>query len=288
MYLYIIATNLNGVKMFNKILIPTDGTGLEDHAIRYSALAFPFAKYHVISVIQPNVRGAHLTKLLRHMLEESAEKAISHAEELLLEEGIDIEKKGILFGTPSKEILKYAKTEAIDLIVMRSYCKSGVLSYRLGTTIENVLKRTHIPVMIITTMVAPREPKKILLPIGGAHQDQKSIENVALNTAKSFLAELTALYVIEEGKGPREKSNAEKVLDNVAWKAQHFEVKVKKVIEQGEPGEVILKYAESHDLIIMGAGKKGIFKRVVLGPVARKICAPSPVPIILVRGRHLR
>ncbi len=274
--------------MFQKILIPTDGSGLEDHAIRYAALAFPFGKYHVISVIQPDVRGTHLTKLLKQMLEESANKAINHAEELLLEEGIEIEKKKVLYGKPSKEILKYGKSEGIELIVMRSYCKSGVLSYRLGNTIENVLKHTHCPVLILTTSASQREPKKILLPIGAAHLEQKALENVAMNTAKSFNAKLTALFVIEKGKGEKERAHAEKALENAAWKAKHFEMKLKKAIEYGEPGEVILRYANTHDLIIMGAGRKGIFRRVVLGHVAREICAPSPVPIILVRGRHLR
>lgn len=274
--------------MFKKILIPTDGSGLEDHAIRYAALAFPFGKYHVISVIQPDVRGTHLTKLLRRMLEESAKKAINHAEELLLKEGIEIEEKKILYGKPSKEILKYAKSEEIDLIVLRSYCKSGVLSYRLGSTIENVLKNTNCPVLILTTSASQREPRKILLPIGGAHQELKALENVAMNTAKSFNAELTALYVIEKGKGEKERAHAEKILQNAEWKAKHFELKLKKAIEHGEPGEVILRYADKYDLIIMGAGRKGIFRRVVMGHVAREICAPSPVPIILVRGRHIR
>jgi nucleotide-binding universal stress UspA family protein len=238
-------------------------------------------------VIQPNVRGTHLTKLLKQMLEESANKAIHHAEDLLLEEGIDIQKKKVLYGTPSKEILRYAKSEHVDLIVMRSYCKSGILSYRLGTTIEDVLKHTHVPVMIITTMALHKEPKKVLLPIGGTPSEQKAMENIALNTAKSFNAEVTALYVVEDPKG-RDKAHGEKILKNAAWKAEHFEVKLNKAIERGDPGEVILKYAESHDLIIMGAGKKGIFRSVVLGHVAREICAPSPVPVILVRGRHLR
>lgn len=274
--------------MFEKILVPTDGSGLEDHIIRYAALAFPFAHYHIISVVQPNVRGAHLTKLLKQLLKESAEKAINHAEKLLLEEGIDIEKKKILYGKPSKEILHYARSEGIQLIVMRSYCKSGVLSYRLGTTIENVLRHTHCPVLILTTSASQCEPKRILLPIGGAHLEQKALENVAMNTAKSFNAEITALYVIE-GKGiEKGRPHAEKVVDNAAWKAKQFEVKLKKVIEHGDPAEIILKYADSHDLIIMGAGKKGLFRRIVLGHVARKICAPSSVPIILVRRRHIR
>jgi len=274
--------------MFNKILIPTDGSGLEDHAIRYAALAFPFGKYHVISVIQPDVRGTHLTKLLRQMLKESAEKAINHAEELLLQEGIEIEKKKILYGKPSKEILKYAKSEDIELIIMRSYCKSGVMSYRLGTTIENVLRHTHCPVLILTTSASQREPNKILLPIGGAHLDQKALENVALNTAKSFNAEVTALYVIEDKKKDRERAHAEKVLGNIAWKAKHFEVKFNKIIEYGDPGEIILRYANLHDLIILGAGKKGMLRKIVMGHVAREICAPAPVPIILVRRHHIR
>ncbi|UCE74002.1 MAG: universal stress protein [Methanomassiliicoccales archaeon] len=274
--------------MFNKILIPTDGSGLEDHAIRYTAMAFPFARYHVISVIQPNVRGTHLTKLLRQMLEESAKKAISHAEKLLLGEGIEIQKKKVLFGIPSKEIIKYAKSEDMELLVMRSYCKSGVLSYRLGTTIENVLRHIHCPVLIITTSATQREPKRILLPIGGAHLEQKALENVAMNTAKSFNAQLTALYVIEGGRKGKGRAHAQKILENAAWKAKHFDIRLRKAIEQGDPGDIILHYADSHDLIIMGAGKKGVFRRVVLGHVAREICAPSPVPIILVRRHHLR
>lgn len=274
--------------MFKRILIPTDGSGLEDHVIRYVALAFPFANYHVISVVQPNVRGVHLTKLLREMLEESAEKAINHAEELLLGEGIEIEKKKVLYGIPSKKILDYTKFEDIDLIVMRSYCKSGVLSYRLGSTIENVLRHTNCPVLILTTSASQREPKRILLPIGGTHLEPKALENVTMNTAKSFNAEITALYVIEGERIDKGRAHAEKVLENAAWKAKHFDVKLKKAIEHGDPAEIILKYADSHDLIIMGAGKKGIFRKVVIGHVAREICAPSPVPIILVRRRHTR
>jgi nucleotide-binding universal stress UspA family protein len=274
--------------MFKNILIPTDGTGLEDHAIRYAAMAFPFSKYHVISVIQPDVRGTHLTKLMRQMLKESAEKAIKHAEELLFDEGIKIEKNAVLQGIPSKEINKYAKSEGIDLIVMRSYCRTGVQSFRLGSTIENVIKHTTIPILIMSTSASQREPKRILLPIGGAQLDLKALENVAMNTAKSFNAELTALYVIENTKREKGKAHAEKVLENVAWKAKHFEIKLKKIIEHGDPAEAILKRETSQDLVIMGAGKKGIFKKVIMGHVAREICATSPLPIILVRGRHIR
>lgn len=281
-----IATRSTSGQMFNKILIPTDGSGLEDHAIKYSALAFPFADYYVVSVIQSDVRGTHLTKLMTQMLKNSAEKALIHAEKLLFNEGIKIEEKKILCGLPSKEIIGYAKQQDVDLIVMRSYCKSGVQSFRLGTTVENVLNHTYCPVLIINTSAEQREPKRILLPLGGAHIDQKALENIALNTAKSFNAKLTAIFVLEN----EHKSNAqaEKILENIAWKAKHFGLKLEKIIDYGDPAESILKHAVHHDLIIMGAGKKGIFRKVVMGHVAREMCATSPIPILLVRGRYLR
>lgn len=272
--------------MFQKILIPTDGSGLEDHAIRYASMAFPFANYHILSVVQPNVKGTHLTKLLKEMLKESAEKAVNHAEKILLEEGIEIETKMVLSGTPSREIVNYVKKKEIDLIVMRSYCRTGVQSFYLGSTIENVLRHTYCPVLIISTSAGQNVPKKILLPIGGAQLDQKALENIAMNTAKSFNAELTALYVLE--KGNKHKPQVEKILDNITWKSKHFEIELNRVIDYGNPADIILKHAVSHDLIIMGAGKKGIFRKVAMGHVAREMCATSPLPIILVRGRHIR
>ena len=50
--------------MINRILIPTDGYGLEDHVISYVARAFPFAEFHVVSIVNTYERGVQMTTLL--------------------------------------------------------------------------------------------------------------------------------------------------------------------------------------------------------------------------------
>jgi nucleotide-binding universal stress UspA family protein len=273
--------------MFTKVLIPTDGTGLEDHAINYSAIAFPDAEFHTLSVIQPHVKGTHLTRLMIQMQEESANKAVDHAEGLLKKLGIKKIKKKILRGDPSKNILKYADTQDIDIIVMRSYCAEGVQNYKLGSTIEKVLGHIHCPMLLISHTARRAKPKKILLSAGRG-VDPKKLENVALFIAKSYGAKLTTLFVLERKGSEREREFGEKVLTNLAWKAEHVGIEVEKVFEHGDPAEKILEAAMDHDLIIMGAGKKKILRRIAIGHVAREVCATSPAPILLVRGHHLR
>lgn len=273
--------------MFKKVLIPTDGTGLEDHAINYAAIAFPNAEFHILSVIQPHVKGTHLTRLLIQMQEESAEKAVNHAEELLKGLGIKGSIKKVLRGSPSKNILKYADASDIDIIVMRSYCAEGVQNYRLGSTIEKVLNHIHCPMLLISHTARQVKPEKILLSAGRG-VDPKKLENVALFIAKSYGAKLTTLFVLEKKGSEREREFGEKVLKNIAWKADHVGLDVEKVFEHGDPAEKILEYAVDHDLIIIGAGRKKIFRRIAIGHVAREVCATSPAPILLVRGHHLR
>ncbi|HDD57375.1 MAG TPA: universal stress protein, partial [Thermoplasmatales archaeon] len=102
--------------MIKKIVIPTDGYGLEDHVIRYVARAFPFADFHVISVINTYERGVQLTTLLYKEMKESAEKAMSRGKRLLESEGIHDVKTRILEGLPSRKIIEYAKSVDADLI----------------------------------------------------------------------------------------------------------------------------------------------------------------------------
>ncbi len=90
--------------MIKKILIPTDGYGLEDHVIRYVARAFPFADFHVISVVNTYERGVQMTDILYREMKDSARKAIQHAEALLEEEGIHLIHTHILEGLPSRRL----------------------------------------------------------------------------------------------------------------------------------------------------------------------------------------
>ncbi len=123
--------------MLRKILIPTDDYGLEDHVITYVARAFPFAEFHVISVVNTYERGVQLTNLLYDEMKKAAENAVLEAEQKLGALGITDVKIAVLEGLPSREILRYAIAHDIDMIAMRVYSKKHTASaHRLGSTVK--------------------------------------------------------------------------------------------------------------------------------------------------------
>ncbi len=266
--------------MIKRILIPTDGYGLEDHVIKFVARAFPFAYFYVVSVINTYERGVQLTNILYDEMKESAKKAIEDSKKLLEGEGIHNVNFRILEGQPSKEIVEYAKENDVDIIAMRVYSrKSTASAHRLGSTVANVLKRSQIPVLTLAEDCNKREIKKVLLLTDGTAKSKRA-ENYAILFASSFGASIEALYI----KSNDESSNK---LDHVVWKASHWNIEVKRSIERMEDKDALLKHFNSNDVVVMGVGKKTLYGRRI-GDMARFVATHSPIPVIFVNSLKKR
>ncbi|HEC89620.1 MAG: universal stress protein [Thermoplasmata archaeon] len=265
--------------MIKKIVIPTDGYGLEDHVIRYLARAFPFADFHIISVINTFQRGVQLTNLLYKEMKEGAEKAVEHGRAILEEEGIHNAKTRISEGLPSKMIVDYANRRDADLIALRVYSRKATVSaQRMGSTVIGVLKRSNIPVLTLAEDCERFPIKHILFATDGTRKAETA-KNFAILLSSVFKANLEVLHVIEDSDG----KHAERIIENVEWKSSFMNVDVKKSIERGDVVEKILEHAEDNDLIIMGTGRKFLLWHFV-GHVTRAVCTHSPVPVIIVRS----
>jgi len=261
--------------MIKRILIPTDGYGLEDHVIKYVARTFPFADFHVVSVVNTYERGVQLTDILYTEMKESAKKALERAEGILEEEGIHLIHTKILEGLPSREIVKYAKLQDMDLIAMRVYCrKSTASAHRLGSTLKNVLKKSTIPVLTLAEEAERYEINKILLLSDGTSKSKRA-ENYAILLASSYGAQIEALYLYSEGEDYSKK------LDNVVWKASHWNIKVKKTSENIQSKDKIMQHFKTNDIAVMGVGKKILLWRKI-GHMTQFIATHSPIPVIFV------
>ncbi|EDY36207.1 universal stress protein family [Aciduliprofundum boonei T469] len=264
--------------MIKRILVPTDGYGLENHVIKYVARVFPFADFHVVSVINTYERGVQLTSILYEEMKESAKKAVEEGKKLLENEGIHNVSFRILEGLPSREIVRYARENDIDLIAMRVYCrKSTVSAQRMGSTVANVLKRTHIPVLTLAEEIKKSEIKKVLLLTDGTAKSKRA-ENYAILLASSFGAGMEVLYIKDKKDGEHVKK-----LDNVVWKASHWNIEVKKNIESMENKDALLSHFNRNDIVVMGVGKKILFWRKI-GHIAMFVATHSPIPVIFVNS----
>lgn len=262
--------------MFKKILIATDGSGLMNSAIRYVANAFIYSDFHVISVVDTTIGSVQPTKLLINVLEERANRAVEKADEILIKNGIT-PKKVVLKGNPTKEILKYANENNIDLLVMGSMTKRGFPRLTFGRIGDKVARKITIPVLIFNSPPKIKEPKCILSATDCLTHSKEANE-VAVNLAKYFGAKLVKYYV---GK---DKKLGQRMLEEVAKQCEAMGVKECGALDitDAEIGEEIVRLAKDFDLIVIGKGKKSLFHKNHLVFASREVAAMSPIPVILV------
>lgn len=130
-----------------RILLPIDGTERSLHSIEL--IRSIYAK-NQIDIIVMNVKelvfmnGMIISDELKNT-EESAKNILNQAVELL--KGYSV-KTYFTYGYASDEILRVAKEEYIDVIVMTKSTKKG-LTRILGSVTTNVMKKANCIVMIV-------------------------------------------------------------------------------------------------------------------------------------------
>lgn len=81
-------------------------------------------------------------------LEKEAKQYVSYTVEKLRKDGVAAE--GVVrIGPAAEQIVEYAVTNAIDLIVMSTHGRSGVARWYLGSVADKVLHTATVPVMLV-------------------------------------------------------------------------------------------------------------------------------------------
>lgn len=149
--------------MYNKILLPTDGSKNSEKAIKH---ALTIAEYEDAEIIILNVvDSVYLTGLPEEdlitksemILEEESKKVTSRVEEIIheLEEEKGSDAKEIKLSTRTVEgnaadvILKLSEKEDIDLIVIASSGKHMLDRFLLGSVTEKTVRHTKVPILVI-------------------------------------------------------------------------------------------------------------------------------------------
>ncbi len=148
--------------MFQKILVPLDGSKLAECSLPYAEeLAQGYKTDEVILVsVTERVKGYHVTEDPSQPTEirltpEAAGKKERQAERYLGKIAKAMEAKGIkvrtevLLGNPAEEITIYAKYHNIDVIVMSSHGRSGPSRWTHGSVAEKIFRSSCAPVLMV-------------------------------------------------------------------------------------------------------------------------------------------
>lgn len=142
--------------MYNKILVPIDGSDMAWHALEHArALGEKFnSEITVIHVVQPyntipSIDGSPLF-IPRDIddIQQTGRTLLKQAEEKMAGYPYPLETK-IEFGYPAERILHLVKESNFSLIVMGNRGLSGIAEFLLGGVVSRVTQHSTIPVLIV-------------------------------------------------------------------------------------------------------------------------------------------
>jgi nucleotide-binding universal stress UspA family protein len=137
----------------DRILVPTDFSDHARQAIRYACeLARRFeCELHLLNVVQPlttNVSyGGPIPDVLLHP-EQPAQAELDKLSEPGLEQISKVERT-VRTGPPFLEIVRYARERDIDLIVMGTHGRTGLVHALIGSVAEKVVRKSPCPVLTV-------------------------------------------------------------------------------------------------------------------------------------------
>ncbi|WP_458188416.1 universal stress protein [Haladaptatus sp. NG-WS-4] len=135
--------------MFEKVLVPTDGSEGSERAIELAidiATTYDAALYTLYVVDVDTLAGNEGGTVLAS-LESAAQDAIDQAVEMADEAGVRTTEAHVARGVPHRAILDFVDERDIDLVVMGTHGRTGLDRYLLGSVTEKVVRSSDVPVL---------------------------------------------------------------------------------------------------------------------------------------------
>jgi nucleotide-binding universal stress UspA family protein len=245
---------------------------------------------------------------LNNMTPESPSAAFESQKDFALAEMKKVEAQ--LAGIPNQVVVtagnnvwsvvrSMLQAEHIDLILVGTHGRTGLLKLLMGSTAEEVFRRSPVPVMIVGRSVTPAEVpqegwQRILFASDFTAEAGAAV-TFAVSFAEENNAQLILLHVIETLGSRKDKKHvgltvAEALhrLHEIVPAEAELWCRPETVAEHGDPATQILKVANEKkvDLIVLGIRNNGPVTVVshLEKTIAHTVLAHAACPVLTVRS----
>jgi len=144
--------------MFKHMLVSTDGSAQSESAIRQAmALAKEYgARVTGLNVIQPFSVFAYDVQMIESadvnymaQAQTRAERYLKAIDKAAKELNVPCATMAVTDERPYNAIIRTAKAQGCDLIVMSSHGRSGIKAMLLGSETQKVLAHSTLPVLVL-------------------------------------------------------------------------------------------------------------------------------------------
>jgi nucleotide-binding universal stress UspA family protein len=296
--------------MYEKILVPLDGSDLAE-------IALPYAE---------ELAGALGCEITLIHVSESADEKYENMHQLYIEKIVESTKQGAercrknkrakkikvssvhLTGYVAEQIVDYADKENIGLIVMTTHGRSGIRRWILGNVAAKVVRATERPVALIRAKdtlpeaCAERKLNKVLVPLDGSKASEVVIPHISelaskLKAAVVLLQVVAPSYFVYAIPGeavlqphsPEDLQNmiehSKFYLDKISAEFMDKGIETTSEVGIGGPAEEIIRIADEMqvDMVAMSTHGHSSISLWAFGSNADKVLHAGGTPVLLVR-----
>jgi nucleotide-binding universal stress UspA family protein len=297
--------------MLNHILLPLDGSSLAERVLPH-AVALSGAFNSKLTLLRVITKGSEkdesnlINPMAWQMRKSEAEAYLKSVQNRLSDVDIFSEMR-IIEGNPPQQICDFAQNEDVDLIILSSHGSSGVSAWNINSTVQKVLLRAYMPVMIIRAYeedygsLTGLHYSRLLLPLDGSKRAEcilplaKSI--CEAQNSKAFLT-----HIIEEPSVPKQTPISDEInalidqlreinfeeandyLDQV--KDQFKPENVETIIECSKKPSIAMHNIidrEQIDLVVLSAHGHSGESRWPYGKIALSFIVYGTTPLIIIQ-----
>jgi nucleotide-binding universal stress UspA family protein len=287
--------------MYERILVPLDGSGRAEHALPYAEWVGKRLK-STITLLTGCAQNDPMSRPLSVYLDKHAEDLRSH--------GIEV-NCSCVFGDIAEEILELSEKNRIGLIVMTSRGASGTTRWSLGGVALKVVLHSSTPILLVRTAerhAARLEEgvRSILVPLDGspvAESILPHIQELALATGlEVILLQVTVpigypAVARDNVEADKHETDVKKLNETRAAATKFYlterekelaskGVKVSTVSLTGKPAsDLILQYISDNPIGMTALATHGFsgISKWAFGSVAIDILEGSTRPLLLLR-----
>lgn len=180
-------------------------------------------------------------------------------------------------------ILDTAREEDVDQILVGwSGGKTRSLSKSMGPVLDPIVKDAPCDVLIVNGFNW-KAIKSILVPTAGGPNSPIGAR-LASTFSKSTGAKVTGLYVQIGRASTSRMTENRRILADTFSELDYKNQPELKVIIANSASAGILKEAENHDLVIIGASEQGFIDQFAFGSIPQRIASQAPKSSVMVKG----
>ncbi|MXV38499.1 hypothetical protein GO491_07395 [Flavobacteriaceae bacterium Ap0902] len=279
------------MKLIKNTLVAVDFRESTDNVINN---AIVFAKKFqstltLVHVLPDKIENEKVGSLVK----KAAEDELARLNENLKSEEIETGKPMLKFGNYADRIVFAANEIDANIIIIGAGEKLNKDKYQLGTTANNVMRESSMPVFVIKHNQDLSHIQNVLCPVDFSSESSHALNN-AIAVTRIFDANLVILSaytpfqnntitrVDHEEVNEQRKVEQELELNRFLENHNLTNINYTKEVVGGDPAIEILKAIEKHqsDILFMGTtGKSGI-TRILLGSVTEKVTREMPCSFV--------